>query len=421
MKEKEYEFVIIGSGAGGATLGNELTKRGKDVLIVERGDYIKTIGGPINSAKYVDKVISKEGINIMRALMAGGTTVISAGCSIRCLEQRLLEFNIDLKDEFKEAEKEMGIAPIPEFLLSERSKRLQKTAMELGYSMKLMPKCITPAMCKKCGQCMMGCRQKARWTALEYLDKAIKNGADVIYNTTVTRVIHANGKATGIEGIKGRKKIEIKAPKVILSAGALSTPVILQNSGIDNAGKNLSVDLLKHVYGFIQDAAFSPEPQMALIDIEFYDKKGFILSPNINYAIVKKYIKTKNMASTLSPSNAIGLMIKIKDKSNGTVYPDGTISKGISNSDTEKFNDGTKIARKILIKAGANKNTIFESHINGAHPAGTAAIGKVVDSNLQTRINGLYVCDASAFPQGQGLPTILTIVALAKRLGKNIS
>lgn len=34
LQNLKYEFVIIGSGAGGATLGKELAFRGKDVLIL---------------------------------------------------------------------------------------------------------------------------------------------------------------------------------------------------------------------------------------------------------------------------------------------------------------------------------------------------------------------------------------------------
>jgi choline dehydrogenase-like flavoprotein len=44
-----------------------------------------------------------------------------------------------------------------------------------------------------------------------------------------------------------------------------------------------------------------------------------------------------------------------------------------------------------------------------------------VDNNLQTKINGLFACDASVLPVTPGLPPILTIVALAKRLAKIIA
>jgi choline dehydrogenase-like flavoprotein len=57
----------------------------------------------------------------------------------------------------------------------------------------------------------------------------------------------------------------------------------------------------------------------------------------------------------------------------------------------------------------------------GAHPGGTAAIGQVVDKDLQTRIESLFVYDASVVSTSPGLPPILTIVALSKRLGKKLA
>ena len=75
-----------------------------------------------------------------------------------------------------------------------------------------------------------------------------------------------------------------------------------------------------------------------------------------------------------------------------------------------------------LLKAiGVEPLSISSTPIRGAHPGGTAAIGKVVDKNLETRIKGLFIADASVIPQAPGRPPILTIVALAKRLSKNIT
>lgn len=57
----------------------------------------------------------------------------------------------------------------------------------------------------------------------------------------------------------------------------------------------------------------------------------------------------------------------------------------------------------------------------GAHPGGTAAIGTVVDSGLQTQIEGLFVADASALPETPGLPPLVTLGALARRLGRALA
>jgi choline dehydrogenase-like flavoprotein len=112
----------------------------------------------------------------------------------------------------------------------------------------------------------------------------------------------------------------------------------------------------------------------------------------------------------------IGMMTKICDEPTGRVYPDGSVSKSVTKKDREKLDEGSRISKEILKKAGAKK--LFVSRVQGGHPGGTAAVGKVVDSNLQTQINNLFVCDASVLPAAPGLPPILTIVALAKRLAK---
>jgi choline dehydrogenase-like flavoprotein len=44
----------------------------------------------------------------------------------------------------------------------------------------------------------------------------------------------------------------------------------------------------------------------------------------------------------------------------------------------------------------------------------------MLDANLQTQVQGLYVCDASAFPETLARPTVLTILGLGLRLGEHL-
>ncbi|MHC4592251.1 MAG: GMC oxidoreductase, partial [Planctomycetota bacterium] len=69
----------------------------------------------------------------------------------------------------------------------------------------------------------------------------------------------------------------------------------------------------------------------------------------------------------------------------------------------------------------ADTNSFVVTRPQGAHPGGTAAIGKVVNADLQTEVDNLFVCDASVLPNAPGLPPIPTIVALAKRLAKALA
>ena len=38
---KHYDVIIIGSGAGGGTLTHALASSGKNILLIERGDYVR--------------------------------------------------------------------------------------------------------------------------------------------------------------------------------------------------------------------------------------------------------------------------------------------------------------------------------------------------------------------------------------------
>lgn len=120
----------------------------------------------------------------------------------------------------------------------------------------------------------------------------------------------------------------------------------------------------------------------------------------------------------LKEKNLIGIMVKISDTPGGVVYPDGSVSKKVTGDDKSKLEQGINKAVEILIKAGADKNSILVTNPQGAHPGGTAAIGKVINNKLETEVKNLYICDASVFPTSPGMPPILTIVALAKKLAK---
>lgn len=66
------------------------------------------------------------------------------------------------------------------------------------------------------------------------------------------------------------------------------------------------------------------------------------------------------------------------------------------------------------------RRVLLSNNNGGAHPGGTAAIGEAVNKNLETKIKGLFVCDASVLPTSPGLPPILAIIALSKRFARKL-
>ena len=428
MRHERHDVLIVGSGAGGATLARELTKRGRSVLVIERGTYAAKLGSLRHTLSHFDinpitktPRKSKEGVILWRTQMAGGSTVVSCGNATRCLEPELLTLGISLEREFAEAEDEMNVAPIDESLLSKGSQRIAAAAHKLGYEMKPTPKFIDRVRCKHCGQCVFGCPSGAKWTATDSLDEAVHGGADMVCATPVGEVLTEQGMAVGVRGVGlGGKSVEYRAETVILCAGGLGTPVILQNSGITKAGSQLFIDLLVNTYGVSDELNLLGEPPMAWVDDEFHDERGFILSTYVNQNRIVRAMELGPKGLTLPTNRLLGMMAKTADSSTGRVFPDGSVSKPVTAEDRTRLDEGARISAEILVEAGVDPKTICVSCPQGAHPGGTAAIGQIVDSNLRTEIESLYVCDGSVLPRSPGMPPILTIVALAKRLSAHL-
>ena len=129
-------------------------------------------------------------------------------------------------------------------------------------------------------------------------------------------------------------------------------------------------------------------------------------------------IEVFKIIRSLSYSDVIPVMIKIRDNLGGQLTKRGGIRKSLSREDKMRLEKGITTAKRVLKKAGAVD--IYTSWVFAAHPGGTAKIGEVVDENLKTKFDNLYVCDCSVMPQEWGLPPTLTILALSKRLAQHI-
>jgi choline dehydrogenase-like flavoprotein len=284
-----------------------------------------------------------------------------------------------------------------------------------------MPKFIDARRCDRCARCVLGCRRGAKWTTLGYLDEAVSHGAETLYGATVHEVVVEDGRARGVNLISPEGRAQVRAGTVILAAGGLASPAILQRCGLKEAGAGLFVDLFVNTYGVARDVGQAAEPTMTLVDDEFRRDGGFIISPFINPRRLVRVYELGLRGAMMPSDRLLGIMTKIADEPGGRVHPDGAFTKGVTPRDRARLEAGSGHARKILTAAGVDPKSLSVTRVQGAHPGGTAAVGKVVDAELQTRVEGLFVCDASVLPVAPGLPPILTICALAKRLGRRLA
>ena len=394
------KIVVVGSGAGGATVARELSKKGLTVTLIEKGPYTKTE----NAYKHYEN--ADVGVELLKTSCIGGTTLVTAGNAVRTCQKYLNTLGIDLENEFRDIEMELEVSTLPDSHFGKGTRIIMEKAESMGFNTQKMPKFIDPETCKPCGKCALGCSRNSKWTSMEYVKDAKKYGAEIIENTLITGLIVKNGE---IKGVKSKDK-EFLADTVVLSAGGIETPRILRKEGI-NAGNNLFVDTFVTVGGVLKNIRFNKEVQMnALIQLD-----DLILSPHYSGILHDKLQKYQ-----AEQGDILGMMVKIGDEPSGKVRED-RIEKYSTSNDVGLLTEGSAVAGAILKEAGVDPKTLTSTPARGAHPGGTAAIGDVVDKNLETEISRLFVADASVFPCAPGAPPVLTIMALARRLGRYLS
>ncbi|MHB1344578.1 MAG: FAD-dependent oxidoreductase [Thermoleophilia bacterium] len=426
------EFVVVGSGAGGASVALGLAKRGRQVTVLERGVAPTGFGTFAHAARFYDVAPlinlprrSREGVILWRALTRGGSTVAACGNLNRSLGAELAAYGIDLNDDLTTAEGEFGVAPWAVDRLSPGGRLLMQAAECAGTPLRPMPKAINLDRCSGCGLCVLGCATGAKWTAAAMLDQAVGLGVEVVTGMEVTDVIVRAGRAAGVRGRGSGGPFELGAASVILAAGGLATPILLQRAGVREAGGGLFADLFVNVYGRLSGDDFAAgqtaEPVMSLVHLDSREGRGFILSPFVNQPRRVRFLEAGVRGFALARTRTLGVMVKTTDDGAGRVPVAGRISKPVTVGDRRRLDEGAAAARRILEAAGVSPHSVLISSVQGAHPGGTAAIGRVVDEGLSTGIPGLFVCDASVLPSAPGLPPILTIVALARRLARTLA
>ena len=392
--------IVVGTGAGGAIIAYELAKDDIPVTIIEKGPFIHSK----DAFNYYDSY--NDDVDLLTTTCIGGATIVSMSNMVRALDEELHDYGIDISEEYEYVEDLIKVHPLDDSHIGRGTQLFLDAGRELGLDTLKMPKAIREKDCIQCGKCAFGCPSDAKWSGKDFVEKAVDAGASLITDAEVTEVIAEDSKAKGVKYIKDGVEESIFCDTVVLSAGAIGSTLILRKTGID-AGREIFFDPFVTVGGYLKDINFNTEVQMAGLFIG----KNFVLSPHFSSFTIDS-IEDKNVEN----KDILSIMVKTADDGKGYVDDDGDVVKINTIRDIHVLAEGVATAGFILEKAGVDPSTIGSTVYRGAHPGGTAPIGKIVDSNQETEIGGLFVSDASVLPISPGKPPILTILALSKRL-----
>ncbi|HET9438855.1 MAG TPA: FAD-dependent oxidoreductase [Longimicrobiales bacterium] len=426
-----YEYVIVGSGPGGATVARELARAGKRVLVLERGrdwrghPLYGTYAGALAYADRHALLFTKEGVNIVRPLMVGGATNMFAGCSADPLPWWRSKYGIELDAYAAHTRAELAIQPLTTSQLGIASTHVAESARELGMDWQPQDKFMRPARSAHfdCGaHCLLGCRCGAKWTAAEFVDEAMAAGAELRTQCRVDEVLHDGVYVRGVRVRERGRVRDIFADHVIVAAGGIGTPMLLRASGLP-ISEGMAMDLTLMVYGHarkVPGQGYEPPMTWSCADDQLGVLYSTLIDPWLMYPII---MAAKGPLYPLTWGrwrNTLGVMIKLKDEISGSFDASGRISKGATQRDRLRLATAEGIAHQILLRAGCNPHRLITTPLRGTHPSATVRIGDVIDTDLRTRVRGLYVCDASVFPEALARPTVLTIIALGKRLAESL-
>jgi choline dehydrogenase-like flavoprotein len=420
--------VVVGTGAGGATVARELAGS-FHVTMLEEGKGFRPLGLGMpamerlkGTGMLVDERMtrllfppmrirrSRQGMPLVNGRCVGGTTALSAGNALR-MDGDLRRIGIDLDAEFEELSREVPVSSAHQAGWREDTSALFSCCRELGLEPRPTPKMIDFRKCRRCGRCILGCPNGAKFDARRVVEQAVDGGARLLTGCRVERVQVEGGRATGVWAVRGGKRAFMKADLVVLAAGGLDSPVILQASGIPCEDR-LFVDPVLCLAGRREGSGPSGEISMPFA----VQQDSFILSPYFDYL---SYFYNRGWRRP--GENIVSLMVKLADESEGGSHR-RRIEKGLSPRDKGRLAGAVELCRTILMRLGVPDGSMVLGTVNAGHPGGMLPLTPrdAVSLHSERLPRNLYVCDASLFPRSLGNPPILTIMALAKAVGKRI-
>src|SRR4051812_28763200 len=290
------DVVIVGAGACGAVVANELAGRGLGVTVVEAGRRFDPARDLPNAEANAGKIMwteprgfaGKDGVVPKMGAGVGGGTLTWLGVMPRFQRADFRTRSTegygddwpvgydDLRDHYSAVEREFGVAgecgpfapepytlPMPPHRMNWHAQLLARGARQLGAHPFAPPVAINsvpydgrPA-CIYCGWCGSGCPTSAKATTLDtHLRPAERLGARVIDQAFVHRVDYdaSRNRVTGVTYLDAdRREHRISARLVVVAAHALETPRLLllsSNStfpqGLANSSGKVGKGLMSH-------------------------------------------------------------------------------------------------------------------------------------------------------------------------------
>jgi choline dehydrogenase-like flavoprotein len=256
MKRRSYDIVIVGSGAGGGTVAQELSSLCRDgvhIAVLEKGPKLRDeefTGLEVEMAKalYEDGggfLTAEQTMTLAFGSAYGGSTVVYTGTSLLPPERVFQRWSVpgltfaDVEQRSRKYVVENNVHPLEESLLNENNRLFVEGCRRLHYRVQQFP--VNVKGCRGSSLCNLGCPNQAKQgTHRVQLPRAERNGVEVVTRCEVQRIdnkkvfVRVSEKPHGAKGGPSTWEAgdyQIDAKVVVVCGGAVNSPALLLRSG----------------------------------------------------------------------------------------------------------------------------------------------------------------------------------------------
>jgi choline dehydrogenase-like flavoprotein len=256
MIERDYDVVIIGSGAGGGTVAQELVplaRSGARVLLLEQGARIEPAectGREIEmaAALYEDAggfLIADGTMTLAFGRVLGGSTVVYTGTSLLPPARVIRAWNVpglvasDLETRARRFMQQNGVRLLPPERINENNDLFVQGCRAAGYHAEQFP--LNVRGCRGSGLCNLGCPNGAKQgTHRVQIPVAVRGGVEVVTRAAAVRVeeravvVRVSAKPDGAKGAPSEwtpGEYRLRAHTIVVAGGAIGSAALLLRSG----------------------------------------------------------------------------------------------------------------------------------------------------------------------------------------------